>query len=61
MTIDTRVFIRIVKEIKTKVRQAAIKSIADTMEETARFGCFARQYVERCAEDRLERNYAQQP
>ncbi len=56
MTIDTKVFVRIVQEAKDTIRSAAIKSIADTMEETVRFGGFARQYVEQCAQSRLEAN-----
>lgn len=46
MQIDTRVFERIAKEN----RKAAIKSIADLMEQTCRFGTFNRKYVENCAE-----------
>ena len=56
MQINTRVFERIVQEAKNTIKRAAIKSIADTMEETVRFGCFKRPYVERCAEDRLVAN-----
>jgi hypothetical protein len=54
MTIDTAVFRRIVQEAKTAGRNAAVRAVADTMQETARFGTFARQYVEKCAQDRLD-------
>ena len=58
MEIKTRVFQRILTErmadAAARVRRAAVKAIADTMEETARFGCFGRDYVEGCAEHRLE-------
>ncbi len=50
MTIDTRVFRRIVQEH----REAGIQSVADTMQETVRFGTFSRPYVEGCAKDRYE-------
>lgn len=56
MQIDTRVFERIVQETKETIKRAAIKSIADTMEETVRFGVFERVYIERCAYDRLKTN-----
>lgn len=46
MTMGTAVFTRIV----TDHRVAAIQAIADTMQETVRFGVFSRSYVERCAE-----------
>lgn len=55
MQIDTRIFRRIVLEKQEEIKRAAIKAIADTMEETVRFGTFRRDYVEGCAEDRLSK------
>lgn len=54
MEIDTRVFRRIVSEARDKVRSVAIVMIADTMEETVRFGTFSRPYVEDCAIRRMD-------
>jgi hypothetical protein len=58
MTLGTAVFRRIVEEAKEKganlVRGPAIRAIADTMEETQRFGSHAREYLEECARMRLD-------
>jgi hypothetical protein len=51
--LDTRVFIRIVEETKEKVLDTAKAVLADTMEETVRFGNFSREYIEDCANRRL--------
>ena len=53
MEMDTRVFVRIIKEAKEKVLDTAKTVLADTMEETVRFGNFSRQYIEDCANRRL--------
>lgn len=50
MTIGTTIFRRIMEEH----RQAGVQAVADTMEETVRFGNFNRQYIEGCAEDRYD-------
>jgi len=50
MTIDTGIFRRIIEEH----REAGIQAVADTMEETVRFGLFKRPYVESCARDRYD-------
>lgn len=54
MQIDTKVFERISKE----GRKAAIKGIADLMEQTARFGTFNRKYVLNCAEAFFDKTLA---
>jgi hypothetical protein len=57
MTLDTSVFRRIVEEAKAGtaiLRKAAVKAVADTMEETSRFGSYSRPYIEACAKDRIE-------
>ncbi|MBE7466923.1 MAG: hypothetical protein HS116_25920 [Planctomycetes bacterium] len=53
MQIGTQVFRRVVQEREELIRLAAIKAIADTMQETTRFGCFDRAYIEQCAAKRL--------
>jgi hypothetical protein len=60
MEMQTKVFIRIVEEREGRICKAATKAIADTMEETYRFGCFARDYIECCAKDRLDQEIAKQ-
>jgi hypothetical protein len=55
MTIDTRVFRRIVEEH----RQAGINGIAETMTETTRFGLFNPDYIQGCASDRFETHLKQ--
>lgn len=50
MTIDTRIYRRIIEEH----RQAGINATASTMKETTRFGSLREAYIERCAEDRYE-------
>lgn len=58
MTLGTAVFRRIVEEAKASgadsVRGPAVRAIADTMEETVRFGCFRKEYIEDRAAARLE-------
>jgi len=49
MTIDTRVFRRILEEH----RQAGINSTLETMKETVRFGGFSETYIRQCAQDRF--------
>ena len=53
MEMDTRVFLRIIKEAKEKVLDTAREVLADTMEETVRFGDFSREYIENCANRRI--------
>ncbi len=50
MTIDTRVFRRIMDEH----RQAGLNSTFETMKETTRFGLFPEPYIQQCAEDRYD-------
>ncbi len=61
ITMGTAVFKRIVMERVRAVRDAAIVAIADTMEETTRFGCGSREYVEDCATRRLKAEVEGQP
>ena len=49
MEIGTAVFRRIIMETKHRFTEAAVTAVADTMEETVRFGCFRRPYIEGCA------------
>jgi len=49
MQIGTAVFKRIVRETHNNVYEKAVKVVADTMEQTYRFGCFKRDYIEGCA------------
>ncbi|MCZ7647262.1 MAG: hypothetical protein M5U26_18735 [Planctomycetota bacterium] len=53
MQIGTQVFRKVVQDREASLRAAAIKAIADTMQETTRFGCFERAYIEQCARQRL--------
>lgn len=50
---ETRVFRRVVEEQKEKVRQTAVGVIADTMQETYRFGFGDRNYAVDRARARL--------
>ena len=54
MQIGTQVFRRVVQDREAALREAAVKAIADTMQETTRFGCFDRAYIEQCARQRLQ-------
>lgn len=57
MEIGTKVFERIVRETWARERGRAIRKLAQVIEQTARFGCFDRQYRLKCAEslyDELE-------
>ena len=50
MTIDTRIFRRILDEH----RQAGVNATATTMKETVRFGALRETYIEGCAQDRYD-------
>lgn len=52
MVLDTQVFRRILQEH----REAAVNAIAQTMDETVRFGAFNPDYRKDCASDRFEEN-----
>lgn len=59
VTLGTAVFHRILLEreeqASKKIYNAAVKALKDTMQkETVRFGTFGSEYVEGCAQDRLE-------
>lgn len=50
MTIDTKVFRRILDEY----RQAGVNATLQTMKETVRFGGFNENYIKQCAQDRFD-------
>lgn len=50
---ETRIFRRVVEEQKEQVRKAAVGVIADTMQETYRFGFRDRAFAVDRARDRL--------
>jgi hypothetical protein len=50
---ETRIFRRVVEEQKEKVRRAAVRAIADTMQETYRFGFAGRDFAIDRAKGRL--------
>jgi hypothetical protein len=58
---ETRVFQRIIQEREEAVRRSAVEAIADTMEETNRFGWANRTYITKCARGRLEAHEDGQP
>lgn len=64
ITMGTAVFRRITEEYFVKgfdkARDAGIRALTDTMEETVRFGTFDKQARERCATDRID-HYMRDP
>ena len=57
----TKIFKRAVRAHEIKIRDAAIQAIADTMEETHRFGSFDRKHLENCAARRLKAQFENRP
>jgi hypothetical protein len=52
MTIDTKVFVRILAEH----REAGVESTREAMLQTTRFGCIHQDHIRGCAEDSYQRH-----